>query len=320
MPLAANHFFLKTATLIYNPIAGRNPGAREKQIRQAAAELEGHGLAVSVMPTTRPDSATHQARDAAQKGDLIVVCGGDGTINEAINGMVPGEATLAVLPSGTANIFAKEVGLPNDPVQAAREIGNWKPRRIALGLATSRKIIGAANEHRYFLCLAGIGFDAYVVRKLESEFKKSWGVTAYIAEALRQAFRYTFPPFICRLDGREIRATFATVQRSKRYAGWLHMAPGANLDEPQFQLCVFKGLRRFRYFIYSPAVILGQHLRLADVEQVQTQRVECETAKSDQCIYFELDGEFAGQLPVTFEIVPNALTVLVPSDGINSKQ
>lgn len=312
MPSGANQLSLKNATLIYNPIAGRNPGAREKQIREAAAELEGQGVAVSVTPTTRPDSATHQARDAAQRGDLIVICGGDGTINEAINGMVPGGATLAVLPGGTANIFAKEAGLPNDPLQAARELGGWKPRRIALGMATSRKIIGAANEHRYFLCLAGIGFDAYVVRKIESEFKKSWGVTAYIAEALRQAFRYSFPPFTCRLDGREIRASFATVQRSKRYAGWLHMAPRAQLDLPQFQLCAFKSLRRLRYFIYSPALILRQHLRLRDVEQVQTQWVECAAAKADQPIYFELDGELAGQLPATFEIVPDALTVLMP--------
>jgi YegS/Rv2252/BmrU family lipid kinase len=320
LPHASCHLSLKNATLIYNPIAGRNPGAREKQIRDAAAALESQGMAVRVMSTTRPDSATRQAREAAQRGDLIVICGGDGTINEAVNGMTPGHATLAVLPGGTANIFAKEAGLPHDPVRAARELCNWKPRRIALGMATSENLTGAANQHRYFLCLAGIGFDAYVVRKLESDFKKFWGVPAYIVEAIRQAFRYRFPPFACRLDGREIQATFATLQRSMRYAGWLHMAPRAHLDAPHFQLCAFKSLHRLRYFLYSPAVVLRQHLRLADVEQVQTEKVECVPAKAEGRIYFELDGEVAGELPATFEIVPDALTVLVPCKNVNNNR
>lgn len=275
--------------------------------------MEHQGIAATVMPTTGPGSARDQARAvAAQSGQLIIVCGGDGTINEAINGMMPGDATLAVLPGGTANIFAKEIGLPRDPVRAARELGNWQPRRIALGIANAQNENGAAPKHRYFLCLAGIGFDAYVVHKLGSDFKKSWGVLAYIMEALRQAFRYPFHPFTCRLEGREIHATFAAVQRTERYAGWLHIAPGAHLDEPKFRFCAFKSAHRLRYFLYAPAVILRQHLRLADVEQVQTEKVECVPPKTGDGIYFELDGELAGELPATFEVVPDALSVLMP--------
>lgn len=280
--------------------------------------MKNQGIATTVLPTTGPGSARNQAREAAQSGPLVVICGGDGTINEAINGMTPGQATLAILPGGTANIFAREMGLPVDPVRAAREMSNWRPRRIAVGISTWKTETTAA-ERRFFLCLAGIGFDAYVVHKLEANFKKSWGALAYISEALRQAFRYPFPPFACRMNGREIPATFAAVQRTERYAGWLHMAPGAHLDEPQFHLCAFKSTRRLRYFLYAPALILRQHLRLADVEMLQTEKVECAPVKAGGRIYFELDGELAGQLPATFEVVPDALTVLVPVKNANYK-
>jgi YegS/Rv2252/BmrU family lipid kinase len=312
MPLSISPPPLKNATLIYNPIAGRKPGARAKQVREAAAALEIQGIKTEVVPTTGPGSAREQVRAVAKSGQLIVVCGGDGTINEVINGMTPGEATLAVLPGGTANIFAKETGLPHDPVRAARELGAWQARRIPLGLVSGQTVGGKGVVRRYFLCVAGVGFDAYVVHKLGTDFKDAWGVAAYIMEALRQAFHYGFPSFTCRLQGREIRATFAVAQRTERYGGWLHMAPGAHLEEPQFRLCAFKSTQRLRYFLYSPAVILRQHLRLADVELVQTEKVECAPVKAGDRVYFELDGELAGELPATFEIVPRALTVLMP--------
>jgi diacylglycerol kinase (ATP) len=302
---------LKNATIIYNPIAGGRPAARARQIREAVAALESQGIAAPAMPTTAPGSAASQARAVAESGQMVVVCGGDGTINEVINGLVPGDATLAVLPAGTANIFAKEAGLPGDPVRAARELGAWKPMRIAVGMAAGCKQ-GGGTVSRYFLCVAGVGFDAQVIHDLGSGLKEAWGVAAYVAEGLRQAFRYSFPPITCRVNGREISATFATVQRTERYAGWLHMAPGASLEAPQFHLCAFKSRSRLKYFLYSPALILRQHLRFRSVERIKTERVECSPEREDDTIFFEVDGELAGQLPATFEVVPDALTILVP--------
>jgi YegS/Rv2252/BmrU family lipid kinase len=302
---------LKNATIIYNPISGGRPAARANQIREALAALEDQGIAATAMPTTAPGSAANQARAVAQSGQLVVVCGGDGTINEVINGLVPGDATLAVLPAGTANIFAKEVGLPRNPVRAAKELGSWQAKRIAVGLAAGCKK-GGGKVSRYFLCVAGMGFDAQVVHDLDPDSKEAWGVAAYVAEGLRQAFRYAFPPFNCRLNGREISATFATVQRTERYAGWLHMAPGASLEVPEFQLCAFKSRHRLKYFLYSPALILRQHLRFRSVERIKTEKVDCSLDKSEDTIFFQVDGELAGLLPATFEIVPDALTILVP--------
>jgi len=254
------------------------------------------------------------ARTAAAQGDdLVLVCGGDGTINEVINGLAQTSATLGILPGGTANIFAKELALPHNPVRAARELGQWIPRRIALGRATSVKNGGGPGEIRYFLSLAGIGFDAYIVHKLAPDFKERWGLLAYVWEAIRQAFRYPFPVFACRMNDIELSASFAVVQRTERYAGWLHVAPGADVFSPRFEVCAFKSRRWMRYFLYAAAVVLRQHLRLKDVELRPTERIECIATVPDSRVYFELDGERVGQLPATFEIVPDALTVLVPS-------
>ena len=276
---------------------------------------------MQLVPTTGPDTAYELARDVVARGEeLIVVCGGDGTINEVINGITPGKTTLGILPGGTANIFAKELGLPHDPVRAARELGQWSPRRIALGRAIWPNGHGAEMEGRFFLSLAGIGFDAYIVRKLSLDFKRDWGVIAYVWEAVRQSLRYPFAPFVCRVDGRELHATFALVQRTTRYAGWLRIAPGADIFDSQFKFCVFKSPHGWRYFLYAAAVITQQHLRLKDVELVQTQKIDCGPKLTGTSIDFELDGELAGQLPATFEIVPDALTVLVPLKKTSGRQ
>jgi len=282
-------------------------------VRDAQAALRRQGILATLAPTLGPKSASELARMLTAQGeDFIIVCGGDGTINEVINGIAPGGATLGILPGGTANIFAKELGLPHDPVRAASELPGWSSRRIALGRARWSESSGGAPEQRYFLSLAGVGFDAYVVHRLSPDFKRAWGVAAYVAEALRQALRYRFPPFVCELDGRELPATFATVQRTRRYAGWLHLAPRANIFEPQFSFCAFKSRHWVRYLLYALAVVTRLHGRLADVEMLQTQKIVCSSATADVPVYFELDGELVGKLPATFEIVADALTVLVP--------
>lgn len=282
-------------------------------MHQAAAALEAAGLATTLRPTSAPGAARDLARAAVREGaQLVLACGGDGTINEVINGLLPGEATLGILPGGTANVFARELGIPLNPVRAARQLIRWTPRRIALGRAEWMNRTGAA-ERRYFLSLAGAGFDAYVIHRVSHRFARAFGIFAYASEAVRQVLRYPFPVFTCRAEGREIHATLAVVHRVERYAGWLHLAPGANVFDDRFTLCLFKSPRRWRYVLYTAAVAVRQHTRrLRDVELLQSRKVECTTADPHTPVYFELDGELAGQLPATFEIVPDALPVLVP--------
>ncbi len=130
---------MKTGTLIYNPIAGRRPARRQQEIRAAAEALRQAGIEVNLAATSGPGAARELAAEAVRRNDeLVLVCGGDGTINEAINGLACSRVPLGVLPGGTANILGKELRLPDDPVLAAGALPRWSPRRIALGLVSWR--------------------------------------------------------------------------------------------------------------------------------------------------------------------------------------
>ncbi len=281
----------------------------------AIPALESAGIAAKLAPTTAPGTASGIARSAIKQGvKLVLACGGDGTIHEVINGMIPGDAVLGILPGGTANILARELRITLDPLKAARRIARWSPRRIAVGRATWTNGPAAAgtSQSSYFLCLAGVGFDAYVIHRLSRQLARTFGVAAYVVEAVRQVKRYSFPLVTFRTEKGEIAGSFAVVQRTERYAGWLHLAPGASVFKDQFTLCAFKSRHRSRYIRYALAILTGRHTRLADIELVQTCKVACAAADPQTTVYFELDGELAGHLPAAFELVPDALTVLVP--------
>ncbi len=280
-------------------------------MRQARAVLEASGFRVRLERTWGPGSAEHLAREAAAEAEAVIVCGGDGTLNEAVNGLAGCATPLIILPGGTANIAARELGLPLDPVLAARAAGGWISRRISLGLA--RFTSGSAAEsRRYFLSVAGVGFDAYVISKLSVAFKTSWGVAAYVGEAFRQWARGRFPGLVCRVDGREVAGTFGAVQRTSLYGGWLRLAPGASLFRDRLTLCLFKSSSRIRYLTYAVAVLLRRHTRLPDVALIEAGEVGCAPAPEGERVYVETDGELAGALPATFSVAPNALTLRVP--------
>lgn len=261
------------------------------------------------------------ARAAVENGaDVVFACGGDGTINEVMNGLAQSQVPLGILPGGTANILARELRLPLSPVRAARQFEHWTPRRIALGRARwaeahSASSVGeptAQNKSRYYISVAGVGYDAHIVYKLSPWLKINLGVTGYVLEALRQLVCYSFPKFSCRLDGRERQGTFAVIHRTRLYAGWLHLAPTAGLYAPHFAVCSFPSGSRLRYLVYAVAVLVRQHLRLRGVTLDQCTEAVCAPVETSTTIYFELDGELGGTLPATFEIVPDALTLLVP--------
>ena len=293
-----------------------NPAADSERALRKRAQVESLARDCVVCATTRTGEAELMARRGVEEGfEKIVAAGGDGTINEVVNGLVPSETALGVLPSGTANILAKELALPHDPSEAARQLKLWKPRRIALGRATwpSPNAAGETRaEQRYFVCVAGIGFDAYIIHKLTRSNALAFGAAAYGWEAIRQLFRYSFPWFVARANGREFRSAFAAAQRSRRYAGWLRMAPRRDFFSPDMTLCLFQSSRRLRYLTYATALICGRHTRLSDVEEIETRKVILASDDDRASIYFELDGELAGRLPVTLEVVPDSLTLLTP--------
>ena len=312
---------LKKGVLIYNPVAGRRPARREREVRRAADVLRQAGLDIQLAPTTRPAMAHELAQAAVADGaDVVLACGGDGTVNEVVNGLALSQVPFGILPGGTANIVARELRLPLNPVRAARDFLRWMPRRIALGRARWEESAAALSTgkvapqacFRHYISVAGIGYDAHIVYKLSPWMKTNLGVAGYVLEALRQWVHYTFPRFICRLDGIERQGTFAVIHRTRLYAGWLHLAPTAGLFQPRFAMCSFPSRSRLRYLLYALAVLARQHLRLRGVSLDQCTEVLCKPFDASATIRFELDGELVGALPANFEIVPDALTLLVP--------
>jgi diacylglycerol kinase family enzyme len=215
---------------------------------------------------------------------------------------------------------ARELRLPLNPVRAARQFARWEPRRIALGRARWKEPNGAPSAGnpatetrcRHYISVAGIGYDAHIVYKLSPWLKINLGVAGYVLEAFRQLVLYSFPRFSCHLDGLERQGTFAVIHRTRLYAGWLHLAPTAGLFHPRLAMCSFASRSRLHYLIYAAAVLLRQHLHLSGVSLDNCMEVACVPLDPSAIIRFELDGELAGVIPASFEIVPDALTLLAP--------
>src|ERR1700730_12804196 len=154
---------IKDALLIYNPTSGRKRYTRFEEIEHAARILKEAGITAELPPTTGPGAAIRIARQAVdQRRGMVIACGGDGTINEIVNGLARSQVPMALLPAGTANILAKELGIPWDIPHAARLIPGSVVRRVALGLAVPMKgnhSYACPPHGRYFLCVAGAGPD-----------------------------------------------------------------------------------------------------------------------------------------------------------------
>lgn len=300
---------LKKAILICNPAAGCSYLRHKPDVQEATAILRRAGIEATLSFTSCAGNARLLAQEAVQaRPELIIVWGGDGTINEVINGIGCSQAPLAILPAGTANIIGKELGIPNSPLDAAQELPNWQPHRIALG----RALWGEPRQERYFVAVAGVGFDARIISRLNLASKWKLGVVRYGLEAFHQLLQYDFPQFECSIKDVSVSTTFAVVQRSTRYAGWLHLARSAGLRGQRLACCCFHGRHRTRYLLYALGVLARCHHRLPDVTLLEGDPITCCRRDSETPIQFELDGELAGEIPVTFEIVPDALTLLAP--------
>lgn len=306
---------IRNAVIIYNPTSGRQRSRRLRAIKDAAEILCASGIDATLLPTTCAGSATELARDAVQRGcEMVIVCGGDGTINEVVNGIAGTDTPLAVLPAGTANILAKELDIPWDIPAAARLIARGKLARIALGQATWQAKNGSGPSvpiRRYFLCVSGAGPDGAIVHGVDIAHKSKIGILAYWLEGLRQFLTYPFHLFAIDSPEKQLRASLLVVGRTKYYGGPFKITTGASLFEDQFEIVAYDGRSRFRVMMCLPAIWLGRLHRVRGIHVWKTARFTCQPAGKDN-IFSQLDGEPASALPVEFSIVPNALTLVLP--------
>lgn len=312
---------IRDAVIIYNPTSGRKRSRRLHAIEEAAKILRASGIEARLSPTTCAGSATELARDAAQNGcGMVVACGGDGTINEVVNGIAGTDAPLAVLPAGTANILAKELGIPWNIPAAARLIARGRLARISLGLARWRaaeKQGPAVPIERYFLCVSGAGPDGAIVHGVDLAHKSRFGILAYWVEGLRQFFTYPFPLFAVESPGKTVTASLIVVGRTKYYGGPFRITVGASLFEDEFEIVAYTRRSRLAVASCLPAIWLGRLHRVKGIEIWKTAQFACRPVDGAE-VFSQLDGEPASALPVEFSIAPDALTLVLP-EGFSAK-
>jgi diacylglycerol kinase (ATP) len=353
----------RRATIIYNPMSGQR-GRRADNARKMVQLLAARGVTAEAVATQGPDDATRLAREAVKDGaNIIVSYGGDGTLNEVIQGMagqgmVGRRASLAIWPGGTSNVIARDLGITPDIEALAGLISQEKTKRISLGVARSnarsqvagsgereeakmRQYVSAENLslkenlsvnlnenaeavsdsftrlqvpdtrplERYFLMMAGIGLDASIARGVNRRLKRRTGEFAYWVTGIKHLFTWQADPFILEVDGKSYEGVFAIIGNGKGYGGGMCITPHAKLDEPLFEVYILQ--RRANNFAYLPALAacMRGNPENKGVTLVKASHIK---ANSTHEPWVEADGEIIGPLPMTFDIVPDALSLIVP--------
>ena len=298
-------FRAKSAAIIYNPVA-RTLSRNRHLLQRSIDALATQDIQAKLIGTTGPNSAGLQAREQIDAGcDLILAAGGDGTINEIASGMLHSGVPLGILPGGTANVLARELKMPMNMLRVAETMSQMEPVTISTG-----SLRFGDKQRRTFLCMAGAGLDAEIVCNVDLDLKAAIGKLAYYIGGFGQVFR-PLTEFEVTVDGRKYEASFALISRVRNYGGDLEIAKGASLLRHDFEVVLFRGKQSYQYLPYFVGVALGQTARLSGCTIVHGHTVSCHEAGGKD-VFAQVDGELAGKLSVTAEIIPDALTLLMP--------
>lgn len=314
---------MRRVALIFNPASGQGSSRRSLAIRQAMALLHDAGIEAETMETHAPGSGEALAAKAIEQGfDTIIACGGDGTVHEVLQSIVGTDVALGVIPLGTANALAADLGLQTTPVKAMRKLLSAEPVRISVGRILYRN--GTGKEHsRYFTVAAGVGADALFLSRLDAGLKRKFGYLLYIVEAFNVWATHSFPLFeavfeecaSCQPKTLEISQLLAV--RIRDFGGVLrNLVPGATLHNDGLRLLAFKTRSRYSYFRFLIAVVFNRQTFNGQIELLDAVSVECRPRNRARTrVFAEADGELLGDLPVRIEIVPNAVSLLIPANA-----
>ena len=314
--------------LIYNPASGQDSPKRRAVVDDALAMLRDAGVRADAFETNAPGRAGALALEAVDLGyDTIMACGGDGTVHEILQELVGTQVALGVVPLGTANALAADLGLGSTPAGAMDKLLTATPVRVPVGRIFYCDSEGVSRS-RYFTVAAGVGADALFMSRLDARLKRRFGYVLYMVQGLRVWATHSFPLFNVAFVDRESRKTRKEdvsqllAVRIGDFGGVLHkLAPGASLHKDSLSLLAFKTRSRVHYMLFVLAVLFGRHTFAREVELLDAISVECGAHKgSAEQVFVEADGELLGSLPVRIEIVPQALTLLIPrSAGLNGR-
>ena len=284
-----------------NTVVILNPAARSDKARRWRARVESIARGCHIRATSRAGEAEALARHAAQEGfEKIVAAGGDGTINEVVNGLAGSNAALGLLPIGTMNVFATELGLPANDLALC-----WQ---IIQGEHTRLVDLPSANG-KFFVQLAGVGLDAQVVKETSLTLKRSFGPLSYLISAAQIAAREPPRLFLESENSPIDEGSFVLVGNGRLYGGPFPFFKHAAIDDGLFDVIAFKRLGYLEIIKYLQDVVFSSEIRVPEIEYFQTRRLR---VTSDQEVPVELDGELVGNCPVEFQLRERTLRVLTP--------
>jgi len=311
---------MRRVALIYNPASGQHSARRASSIESIKAILHKEGIEADSLETHAPGSAKALAIAAVRQGhDTVLACGGDGTVHEVLQGMVGTDVALGVIPLGTANALAQNLGLGRNPIKAVHALLKATPQQIPVGRISFQEPNGT-EAWRYFTVAAGIGADALLMSSMDPELKRRYGYALYIVEAVKIWATNPFPLFDARFSmngngsARVEQVSQLLAVRIRSFGGALGvLAPGATLHKNSLSVVAFKTRSRIHYLSFLLATVIGRQKFSSSVELLDADSVDCRPLNgSKSSVFVEADGEVLGALPARLELAREKLTVLVP--------
>lgn len=295
----------REALVIVNPVAHNAPS--KKRLREANTYLKERGWSLEWVWTQKERDAIEIAGRAAEhKVPLVLVCAGDGTLNEAVNGLAGSQTAVSVMPAGTSDLWAREAGIPRRPLDAVKEIERSQPVAVDLGRA----------GERYFLLMAGFGIDAAVTENASPALKRRLGATAYVLSAMREVFRFKGREGRVRLDGEtvDVNALQVIAGNTQRYAGVTKITPNARINDGLLDVCVYQGNGAGDILAHALRTMLRRHLRSDKtiIRRVKHMELEFEPAFSTQ-----VDGDNLVPPPTEVTVAPRSLYAMVPTKAMS---
>ncbi len=273
--------------VVFNPVAGRR---RAHLLWRVLDVLVANGVRLDLAETQRAGHAESLAREAAQRGEhLVVAAGGDGTIAEVANGLMGSGARLGVIPLGTANVLAHELGLAFAPRPVAAALAFGRTRTLWPGQANG------PGGTKLFVQMLGVGFDAHVVHSLPMPLKKIFGKGAYVIQSARELTRYAFPAIRMRIDGVETETSSVIVSKGRLYGGGFRLAEDAASGQPGFSVVLFDRSGPSAALLYGAALPLNLLGRAPGVRQIRARRIDF---LQNESVPAQTDGDRAGYAPL----------------------
>jgi diacylglycerol kinase (ATP) len=298
-------------------------GSTRKAWPQIASDLRANFGAFKVVFTKRAGEAIDLAGDAARQGaNLIVACGGDGTVSEVANGILGSgkDVELGILPSGTGGDFRRSIQIPTQSRSASAVLRTGRTRRIDVGRVSFIDNDGV-EASRYFLGVASCGMSTKVIERVKKgapdwlpDNLPAWigGRVSFGTALLKTAARTGSSELIVQLDDsheRHLKVTNLCIANARYFGGGMKVAPKAKLSDGKLDVISFADLSAFKIFSSAPRLYLGSHLSMPEVSHALARKISVRAANRDDEIAIEIDGELLGQLPATFQVIPDALRV-----------